>query len=67
MAPIEPRDLRKLPKIIRQTGLSAPTIYRRAKQGTFPRPVKVGVRASAWLGREIDAWVAARVAARDAA
>lgn len=61
------RDLRKLPVVRRLTGQSAATIYRGVKAGTFPAPVKIGVRASAWVGAEVDAWIAARIAERDAA
>jgi predicted DNA-binding transcriptional regulator AlpA len=33
--------------------------------GKFPRPVKVG-RASRFVAAEVDAWIQARVADRDA-
>lgn len=61
------RDLRKLPAVRRQTGKSAASIYRDVKAGTFPAPVKIGARASAWVGAEVDAWIAGRIAKRDAA
>jgi len=61
------RDLRKLPAVRRQTGKSAAAIYREAKAGTFPAPVKIGSRASAWVGSEVDAWISERIAQRDAA
>ena len=38
------------------TGLARSTIYDRIKAGTFPKPVKIGGRAVAWLQSEIDAW-----------
>lgn len=62
-----PRDLRKLPAVRRQTGKSAASIYRGVRAGTFPAPVKIGPRASAWVGAEVDAWIAERIAQRDAA
>jgi len=61
------RDLRKLPTVRRQTGKSAASIYRDVKAGAFPAPVKIGPRASAWVGAEVDAWIAERIAKRDAA
>lgn len=64
---LQAQDLRKLPVVCRQTGQSAATIYRRIKGGTFPAPVKTGVRASAWVGTEVDKWIADRIADRDAA
>lgn len=57
-----PPELRKLPVVRRQTGQSAATIYRGVKAGTFPKPVKIGVRASAWVGSEVDAWIHDRIA-----
>jgi prophage regulatory protein len=59
------RDMRRLATVCRQTGLSAATIYRKVRDGSFPRQAKLGVRASAWPGDEIDAWIASRIAARD--
>lgn len=59
--------LLRLPEVCRRSGLSRSEIYRRAQQGGFPSPVKLGERASAWPAHEIDAWCAERIAARDAA
>lgn len=55
----------RLPTVKGRTGLSRSEIYRRIAAGTFPRPVKLGERASAWVESEIDAWAAAHIAARD--
>lgn len=67
IAPTPPRlpDLRRLPTVQRQTGQSTATIYRAVKAGTFPPPVKIGPRASAWVGAEVDQWIADRIADRD--
>lgn len=46
------------------TGLSRSTIY---ADPTFPRPVKIGERAVAWVEDEIREWVDARIAERQAA
>jgi prophage regulatory protein len=32
----------------------------------FPAPIRIGPRASAWAEHEVTAWIAARIAARDA-
>lgn len=61
---VTPTDLRRIPAVRRQTGLSAATIYRRIQAGSFPRPLKIGTRASAWVGSEVDQWVADRIADR---
>jgi len=38
------------------TTLSKATIYRRMGEGTFPKPVPVGLRAVAWLESDVAAW-----------
>jgi prophage regulatory protein len=58
--------LERLPQVKARTGLSRSEIYRRIALGDFPHPIKLGERASAWLEHEITAWIASRVAARDA-
>lgn len=40
--------------------LSRSTIYAAVKAGTFPAPVRIGVRAVAWRVSEIEQWLAAR-------
>lgn len=60
--------LERLPSVKARTGLSRSEIYRRiaANPPTFPAPVKLGERASAWNAAEVDNWIVARIAARDA-
>lgn len=57
--------LERLPAVKARTGMSRSEIYRRIAIGDFPRPIKLGTRASAWSAAEIDAWIADRIAARD--
>jgi prophage regulatory protein len=50
----------RMPQVVQRTGLSAPTIYRRMAEGTFPPSrMKIGERARGWVESEIDAWLAA--------
>jgi prophage regulatory protein len=44
------------------TGLSRSTIYLRIREGTFPRPVSLGLRAVGWPSTEVAAINAARIA-----
>jgi prophage regulatory protein len=48
------RDLQTL------TRLSRTTIYGYIKAGDFPRPLKLGKRASGWRLSEVEAWLASR-------
>lgn len=54
----------RLPGVLEKTQLSRSLVYLMAKEGRFPRPHKLSVRASGWLLHEIDEWIAARAAAR---
>ena len=58
--------LERLPQVKARTGLSRSELYRRIAAEDFPRPVKLGTRASAWNAAEVDRWIADRIAARDA-
>jgi len=52
-------------EVCRRTSLSRASLYRLMAQGAFPKPVPLhGVR-KAWVEAEIDAWVVARITARN--
>ena len=59
-------SLLRLREVCRRTCKSRSEIYRRIAAGDFPQPVKLGERASAWPEHEVNAWIASRIAARDA-
>jgi len=61
-----PRLLR-LPEVQHRVGLRRSEIYRRVRLGAFPRPIRLGTNAVAWLESDLDAWVAQRVAEARAA
>ena len=49
-----------------RTGFSLTHIRRLEEQGLFPKKVYLGPKSVAWIDEEVDAWVKARVAERDA-
>ena len=59
--------LLRRPDVENLTGLSRARIYEKMAQGDFPRPVKTGVRAVAWVESEIADWNRQRIAERDKA
>ena len=67
-----PHDQHHLPALLRLaevrklTGLSSSSVYRMAKMGTLPRPLKISSRSPAWVESEIRGWIASRIAERDA-
>jgi prophage regulatory protein len=62
-------QLLRLPDALERTGLSRSGLYAAIAAGNFPKPVKLGpnARAIAWPSEEIDAWIAERIAEREAA
>lgn len=57
------QTLIKLPAVKERTCLSTSEIYRRIDAGDFPKQVKIGPKAVAWVEQEIDAWVEQMIAA----
>ena len=41
-------------------GLRRAAIYQMQREGKFPKPVKIGVRAVGWIAEDVLAWVARR-------
>lgn len=42
---------------MRKTGFGKTWIYRLISEERFPRPVKIGIRAVAFVENEIDEWI----------
>jgi prophage regulatory protein len=40
------------------TGLSRSGLYASIRNGTFPAPIKIGLRAVAWRLSDISSWIA---------
>lgn len=55
----------RLPDVCRRVGLSRSQVYRLEAAGNFPRRLKIGSRASAWLEHEIAGWISERADARE--
>ena len=54
------RRLLRLPAVLERTGLGRSALYALMKAGTFPRPLRIGARAVAWLEDEVDEWIRKR-------
>ena len=57
------QQIRKLLEVKNTTGLSGSSIYRMAKAGTFPKPIKLGERSSGWIASEVEQWLDDRITA----
>ena len=65
----ETKDVGRLmrkPEVCVVTGLTERGIENRVRAGTFPQPVLLDARQVGFIDTEVRAWVAARVADRDA-
>lgn len=51
----------RLPVVMDWTGLGRDSVYRLGKQGRFPKPYKIGQRASAWLESDVLRWIEERI------
>ncbi|MEI9665318.1 helix-turn-helix transcriptional regulator [Klebsiella variicola] len=51
------QSLIRLPEVLKRTGFGKAWIYRLISEGQFPAPVKIGVRAVAFVESEVDEWI----------
>ena len=51
----------RMPEVREATGLSRPQIYLLISKGEFPKQIKLGEKASAWLQSEIRSWMQSRI------
>ena len=56
----------RLPEVMALTGCKRTFIYQKIQDGDFPKQVKIGVSGCAWVLDEIESWMDARIAERDA-
>ena len=59
------KQLLRLPQVRAAVGLSRSEIYRLIPLGRFPAPVPLGERIVAWDADEVQAFVVARINARE--
>lgn len=46
-----------LKQVLERVSLSKSSIYRKMKEGTFPRPVSLGGKTVRWVAVDIEEWV----------
>lgn len=51
------QSLIRLPEVLKRTGFGKAWIYHLISEGRFPAPVKIGVRAVAFVESEVDEWI----------
>lgn len=56
----------RLPQVIELTGMSRPTIWRKARAGEFPKSFKLSAAITCWDEVEVRNWIAEKMATRAA-
>lgn len=51
----------RLPQVCRVTGLCRSMVYQLEAEQRFPRRIKIGLRAVAWVEEEVQAWLTKRI------
>ena len=49
--------LLRLQEVLKVCGISKALVYDKIRQGTFPKPLRVGSRGARWREDEIRAWI----------
>ncbi len=62
----KPLRILRLPEVEAKTGLSRETIFRGGREGWFPKSIKISLASIGWVENEIDVYLEARIADRDA-
>lgn len=57
--------LLRLPEVLALTAMSRSEVYRRIAAKSFPTPIKLGPRLSAWSEEAVHAWIAAQLGGPD--
>jgi len=55
----------KLIDVKNTTGLARSTIYKYVANGSFPKPVSLGVKSVAWVESEVQEWIMDKIEQRD--
>lgn len=54
----------KIKEVSARSAKSKSAIYDDVAKGKFPKPIKIGARASGWLESEVEAWLEKRISER---
>ena len=57
--------LLRIAEVMEITGMKRSHIYHAVRHYDFPRPLKLGPRASAWVESDIHKWIKSRIELRD--
>jgi len=55
-----PLRFARLPEVLDRIGFKRDALYRMIREGSFPKPYRIGRRASGWREDEIVTWIQSR-------
>ncbi|WP_338073324.1 AlpA family transcriptional regulator [Billgrantia aerodenitrificans] len=55
----------RIKEVMDRTGLGRSTVYKYMNLGLFPKPIRLGSRAVAWVESEVVAWIQHGIECRD--
>lgn len=58
MTAVAPDRILRIKTVLERTGLSRSTLYRKVREGTFPRQVKISTQCAGWRESIVDRWIA---------
>jgi prophage regulatory protein len=61
------RRFLRIQEVIAIVSLSRAGVYSKVKDGSFPKPYPLGLRAVGWLSSDIDAWIDSCISATESA
>jgi prophage regulatory protein len=56
-----PRKILRIRQVCEKTGMSRAWIYGAIKSGSFPAPLRLGIRSIGWEEQGIDGWISSRI------
>jgi prophage regulatory protein len=62
--PTQERCILRCPDVEAKVGFKRAYLYKLMKEGKFPKPIPLGVRAVGWNSVEIDQWILDRIRER---
>ncbi|MET3051877.1 AlpA family transcriptional regulator [Pseudomonas alkylphenolica] len=57
--------LLRIEEVVHTIGLSRNTVYRRIKEGTFPKQVRIGPNSVGWRQSDISVWMSSLTPSND--
>lgn len=49
----------RLRTVLKRTGLSRSTLYRKIDAGTFPKQIRISANCTGWYESQVNQWIAA--------